>query len=73
MLADRGFDISDSVGMQQAKLYIPSFAKGKYQLAAIEVEETLCIANVRNHVERVIGCVPQKFTILQGRLYKRIS
>ncbi|XP_062512472.1 uncharacterized protein LOC134188291 [Corticium candelabrum] len=70
VLADRGFDISDSVGMQQAKLYIPAFTKGKDQLAAIEVEETRLIANVRIHVERVIGCVQQKFTILKGTLPK---
>ena len=31
VLADRGFDISDSVGMQQASLHIPAFTKGSYQ------------------------------------------
>ena len=29
VLADRGFNISDSVGMMQAKLHIPAFTKGK--------------------------------------------
>ena len=29
VLADRGFDIADSVGFYQAKLYIPAFTKGK--------------------------------------------
>jgi len=29
VLADRGFDIADSVGFCQAKLYIPAFTKGK--------------------------------------------
>ena len=62
VLADRGFDISDSVGMFQAHLQIPAFTKGKNQL---EVEETRSIANVRIHVERVIGCVRQKFSILK--------
>ena len=38
VLADRGFDISDSIGMQQAKLNIPAFTKGKTQLSALEVE-----------------------------------
>lgn len=28
VLADRGFDIADSVGYYQAKLYIPAFTKG---------------------------------------------
>ena len=32
VLADRRFDISDSVGMQQAKLHIPALTKGKDQL-----------------------------------------
>ena len=66
VLADRGFDIADSVGMQQAHLHIPAFTRGKSQLSALEVEQTRSIANVRIHVERVIGCVRQKFTILQA-------
>jgi len=44
--ADRGFDITDSVGMMQARLYIPAFTKGKSQLSVLEVEETRKIANV---------------------------
>ena len=68
VLADRGFDIADSVGMYQARLHIPAFTKGKNQLTALEVEETRSIANVRIHVERVIGMVRQKYTILQGTL-----
>ena len=68
VLADRGFDISESVGMMQAKLHIPAFTKGKSQLSALEVENTRTIANVRIHIERVIGCVRQKYAILQGTL-----
>ena len=40
MLADRGFDIPDSVGMYQAMLHIPAFTRGKSQLTALEIEET---------------------------------
>ena len=40
VLADRGFDIAESVGTVQAKLHIPAFTKGKSQLSALEVEET---------------------------------
>jgi len=65
VLADRGFDIAESVGVMQAKLHIPAFTKGKSQLSAIEVEETRTIANVRIHVERVIGNVRQTDSILQ--------
>ena len=57
VLADRGFDISDSVGVHQAKLNIPTFTKGKSQLSALEIEETRSIANVHIHVEMVIGLV----------------
>ena len=68
VLADRGFNISDSVGMVQAKLHIPAFTKGKDQLSAEEVEETCSIATVRIHAERVIGAVRQRYTILQRTL-----
>ena len=68
MLADRGFDVADSVGICQAKLNLPAFTRGKDQLTPLEVEETRSIANVRIHVERVIGCVRQKYTILSGTI-----
>ena len=68
VLADRGFDIADSVSAMQAKLHIPAFTKNKNQLSALEVEETRKIANVRIHVERVIGSVKQKFKILQSTI-----
>lgn len=65
VLADRGFDIAESVAMMQAQLHIPAFTKGKQQLSAMEVESTRRIANIRIYVERVIGCVRQKYSILQ--------
>ena len=68
VLTDRGFNISDSVAMMQACLYISFFTKGKDQLSAMEVHETKTIANVRIHVERVIGSVRQKYSILQSTL-----
>ena len=68
VLADRGFDIADSVGMYQAKLHLPAFTRGKNQLSALEVEESRSIANVRIHVERVIGNVRQKYSILKGTI-----
>jgi len=45
VLAYRGFDIAESVGMMQAQLPIPTFTKGKQQLSALEVENTRTIAN----------------------------
>ncbi|XP_065911810.1 uncharacterized protein [Dysidea avara] len=68
VLADRGFDIAESVGVMQARLHIPAFTKGKDQLSALEVEQTRSIANVRIHVERVIGLVRQKYSILQSTI-----
>ena len=56
ILADRGFTIQESVMLQQAQLAIPAFTKGRG------------IANVRIHVERVIGLLRRKFTILSGIL-----
>ncbi|KAL1279245.1 hypothetical protein QQF64_025918 [Cirrhinus molitorella] len=48
-------------------MQIPAFTKGKRQLSADEVEQTREIANVRIHVERVIGLVRRKYQILQSR------
>jgi len=67
VLADRGFNISEDVGMYQARLQIPAFTKGKTQLSS-EVRDTRGIANVRIHVERVIGLLKRKFRLLRGTL-----
>lgn len=47
------------------EIKIPSFTKGKSQLSALDIEQTRTIAHVRIYVERVIGLVRNKFTILQ--------
>ena len=46
ILADRGFDIRDSVSTCCSSLAMPAFPKGKSQLSGIEVEQTRRIANV---------------------------
>lgn len=69
VLADRCFDISDSVDLCCSSLKIPSFTRGKSQLSGIEVEQTGNIANVRVHVERVIGNIKKKFSILSATQY----
>ena len=53
---------------QQAQLAIPAFTKGKDQLDPVDVEKTRGIANVRIHVERVIGLLRRKYSILSGIL-----
>ena len=68
VLANCGFDIAESVGVMQAQLHISEFKKGKDQLSALEVEQTRSIANVRIHVERVLGLVRQKHSILQSTI-----
>ena len=65
VLADRGFDIKDSVGSKLSRLELPAFTKNQTQLDSISVEQTRNIANVRIHVERVIGNVRKKYSILQ--------
>ena len=67
VMADRGFTISESVGLKQAKLVIPAFTKGKSQFEPVDVEKR-GIASVRIHVERVIGLLRRKFTILESTL-----
>lgn len=68
ILADRGFDIQDSVGLRCAEAKIPAFTKGKSQLSAFKIEQNRKIAHLRIHVERVIGLVRNKYTILQSIL-----
>ena len=68
VLADRGFDIHDDVAIHGAKLEIPSFTRGKKQLSLDEVEYSQRLSKVRIHIERVIGLLKNKYTILQSTL-----
>lgn len=68
ILADRGFDIQESAAMYCARVTMPSFTKGKKQLTGIEVEQTRRIANVRIHVERIIGLIRQKYSLLRDTI-----
>ncbi|XP_076083481.1 uncharacterized protein LOC143054364 [Mytilus galloprovincialis] len=67
ILADRGFTLQDDFAAAcSAELIIPSFTKGKKQLSAKEVETSRKISNVRIHIERVIGLMKNRYTILKG-------
>ena len=68
VLADCGFDVGEVVAMAQASLHMPAFTKGLDQLPPVEVEKTHKLANVRIHVERVIGATRQHFSILMSTL-----
>ena len=67
-MADRGFAIEEELALQGAKLTIPASTKGKKQLSQKDVELSRQIANVRIHVERVIGLLKNRYTILQSHL-----
>ena len=67
-MADRGFNIAETLETSGAKLDIPSFTTGPNQLRPEKVEDTRIIANVRIHVERVIGNLRKKYSILNGTI-----
>lgn len=64
VMADRGFLIEEELRNRGVELQIPAFTKGKTQLHPREIESTRRIANVRIHVERIIGQLRLKFQIL---------
>ena len=69
ILADHGFRLeTDFVAQCGAELIVPAFTKGKDQLSGREVECSRTIANVRIHIERVIGTLRRRYTILKGVL-----
>ena len=64
ILADRGFDIMESAALFCAEVKRPAFTRGKKQLSPSEVESSCRSASARIHVEKVIGNVQNKYTIL---------
>ena len=68
VLGDRGFDIAEDLAMVQATLHIPAFTKGVSQLSPIDIQQTRKLANLRIHVERVIGATRQRYSILMSTL-----
>ena len=68
VLAGRDFTIVEGMMLQQAQLAIPAFTKGKGQLYIVDIEKSRGIANVRIHLESVIGLLHRKCWILSGIL-----
>ena len=54
--------------MALAEVKVPPFTKGKKQLEKIQVDWSRELSVVRIHVERIIGVLKQKYTILQNVL-----
>ena len=67
-MADRGFTCQDHIGMYIAEIKMPPFTKGKKQLEKVDVDWSRELSLVRIHVERVIGVLNQKYTVLQSIL-----
>uniref|UniRef100_A0A8P4GDX5 DDE Tnp4 domain-containing protein n=1 Tax=Dicentrarchus labrax TaxID=13489 RepID=A0A8P4GDX5_DICLA len=68
ILADRGFNVAESISLCNAELNIPAFTKGRKQLSPVELESIRGLASVRIHVERVIGETRNRYTILQSTI-----
>lgn len=64
ILADRGVPLEEILAARGARFKVPAFMKDRLQLAVEDTDRTRKIANVRIHVERVIGTARVRFKIL---------
>ena len=55
-------------GLQTSIVKIPPFTKGKKQLSKCEVDTAQELSRIRIHIERGIGLLRQKYTILEATL-----
>lgn len=68
IIADWGFTCDEYARMAMAEVKITPFTRGKKQLEKIDVDWSRELSLLRIHVERVIGALKQKYTILQSVL-----
>ena len=66
ILADCGFTCDEYSRMAIAEVKTPPFTKGKQILERVEVDWSRELSILRIHVERVIGVLKQKYTLLQS-------
>ena len=59
---------AESVGLKQAKLVIPACTKGKSNLHPVEKKKNRGVASVQIHVERTMGLLRHRYTILEGTI-----
>jgi len=52
--------------MYCTEVKIPPFTKGKKQLSKMDIDGASKLSSIRIHVEKVIGVIRQKYTILQS-------
>ena len=64
VLADQGFTCQDHIGMYMAEIKMPPFTQCKKQLEKYAVDRSRELSLVRIHVDRVIGNLKQKYTVL---------
>ena len=73
ILTDRGFTLQEDFALNpRSEFIIPAFTRGKKQLSACEIESTRKITSVRIHIERVIGLINNRYTILKGIIPNRM-
>lgn len=68
VLADKGFDVADLVETKNATLNIPTFLRQKRQFTVKEHDTDKQITALRIHVERYIGLIRNKYTILSDTI-----
>ena len=66
VMADKGFLIEEAISSRGATLVMPAFKGRRQQLEGSETERSRIISNERIHIERGIGNLRKKFTILRG-------
>ncbi len=66
VMVDRGFLIDEALQIRGATLVMPAFKGRRLQLEGSETERSRIISNERIHIERGIGNLRKKYTILRG-------
>lgn len=66
VMADRGFLVEEEIERRGAQLVTPAFKGQRSQLEGSETERSRIISNERIHIERAIGNLRKKYTIMCG-------